>query len=248
MRLLLPLLLAGAPDAEPAAADEVTVFAAASLATALDEVAAGWTARTGVEVVLSYAGSPQLARQIREGAPADLFLSASEEWMDALAAEGLIVPGSRTDLLGNGLVLVAHGSGVPPVDLAALPSLLGEGRLAMALVDSVPAGQYGRQALTALGLWDAIEPRVAQSENVRAALALVAAGEAPFGVVYASDAAAEPGVTAVAAFPESSHAPILYPAALVSGRADADAAAFLAHLDSPEADAAFAAQGFRVLD
>jgi molybdate transport system substrate-binding protein len=243
------LLLALLPM--PAAAEEVVVFAAASLQTALDGLAAAWEAETGHDVVLSYAGTSQLARQVEAGAPAQVFVSASADWMDALEDGGLIDPASRTDLLGNTLVLVAHGADVAPVALGPdtdLPALLGGGRLAMALVDSVPAGQYGREALASLGLWDEAEPLVAQAENVRAALALVASGEAPYGIVYASDAAAEPGVTVVAAFPEGSHAPVVYSAALVAANATDAARAFLAHLDAPEADAAFAAEGFEVLD
>jgi molybdate transport system substrate-binding protein len=201
---------------------------------------------------VSYAGTPQLAQQIQEGAPADLFVSASVAWMDALEDEGLLVEGSRRDLLGNTLVLVGHGD-VPPVEVGPgldLPALLGDGKLAMALVDSVPAGQYGREALESLGLWAAVEPRVAQAENVRAALALVAAGEAPYGIVYGSDAIADDGaddrVTVVGTFPADSHAPIVYPAALLT---ESDpAAAFLDHLESPEAGAVWLSQGFAPLD
>lgn len=230
------------------------MFAAASLKTALDGIAAGWEAATGNEVVASYAGTPQLARQIEEGAPADVFLSASSDWMDDLEGKGLIVAESRRDLLGNTLVLVAHGEAVPveigpDIDWAAL---LGDGRLAMAMVDSVPAGVYGKEALTALGAWAAIEPQVAQAENVRAALVLVAQGEAPYGIVYGSDAIADDGaenaVTVVGTFPAESHSPITYPAALVAGRDNPAAAAFLDHLSSPEARAVFEAQGFTVLD
>ncbi len=240
--------------AAPADADRVTVFAAASLGTALDEIAAGWEKATGHEVVASYAGTPQLARQIEAGAPADLFLSASVAWMDALAAQGLIVAESRRDLLGNTLVLVAHGEGAAPVAIGPgldLAGLLGGGRLAMALVDSVPAGQYGREALESLGLWTAVEPSVAQADDVRAALALVARGEAPYGIVYGSDAVADDragdDVTVVGTFPEGSHAPIRYPAALVAGRDSPAAAAFLDHLSSPEARAVWERLGFAPL-
>lgn len=256
-RLALLLGLATLPQALlPArlSAETVTVFAAASLKTALDAVAAGWEAETGDEVLISYAGSPQLAAQIQAGAPADVFVSAAPAWMDVLEDDGLIRPGTRVDLLGNTLVLVAHGEAAPValgpgLDLAGL---LGGGRLSMALVDSVPAGQYGRAALEALGAWEAVEPLVAQSENVRAALALVASGEAPYGVVYGSDAVAarEAGddVTVVGAFPASSHPPIIYPAALVAGGDGPGAAAFLDHLSSDAARAVFEAQGFSVLD
>jgi molybdate transport system substrate-binding protein len=251
---MLRPLLAALLLATPAAAEQVTVFAAASLRTALDEIAAAWGDANGHEVVLSYAGTPQLARQIIEGAPADLFLSAAVQWMDELASQGLIVPESRRDLLGNTLVLVAHGAGAPRVEIGPdldLAALLGGGKLAMALVDSVPAGQYGKEALTNLGLWDAVEPSVAQAENVRAALALVSSGEAPLGIVYGSDAtaddAAEDRVTVVGTFPADSHAPITYPAALVAGRDNPAAAEFLEHLGSPEAAEVFARLGFTPL-
>lgn len=240
--------------ASSARAEQVTVFAAVSLKTALDEIAAQWGGATGNEVVASYAGSSQLAQQIEEGAPADLFLSASEEWMDDLASKDLIVAESRRDLLGNTLVLVAHGAGAAPVEIGPsldLPALLDGGKLAMALVDSVPAGQYGKEALTNLGLWDAVEPSVAQTENVRAALALVASGEAPYGIVYGSDAIADDEasdeVSVVGTFPEGSHAPITYPAALVAGRDNATAAQFLDQLSSPEATAVFERLGFQPL-
>ncbi len=232
-----------------AAAEAVTVFAAASLKTALDAVADGFEAGAGAEVTLSYAGSSALARQIVRGAPADIFLSASPDWMDRVAAEGLLEPGSRRDLLGNRLVLIAPAPGPRPVSLDTetdLTALLGGGRLAMALVEAVPAGIYGRQALTHFRLWDAVAGQVAQTDNVRAALALVARGEASLGIVYATDARAEPRVAVLAAFPEESHGPILYPVARLA-RSGPEAAAFLAHLTSPEAAAIFTAHGFIVL-
>lgn len=235
----------------PAAADEVVVFAAASLRTALDEIAAGWMAGTGHTVTLSYAGSNALAQQILQGAPADIFLSAAEVWMDEVEAAGLVLPGTRQDLLGNRLVLIAHGTGAAPVEIGPgldLAGMLGDGRLAMALADAVPAGQYGKAALTALGLWDAVAPSVAQADNVRAALALVAAGEAPYGIVYATDAAAGDAVTVVGTFPQDSHPPILYPAALLAGAADPADRDFYGALSSAAAAAAFARQGFAVLD
>lgn len=224
---------------------EVTVFAAASLKTALDEIAADWQAEGGTTVTPVYGSSPAMAKQIAEGAPADIFISASVAWMDDLAGKGLIREDSRRDLLGNRLVLVAHGQ-QPPVTLdpaTDLAGLLGGGRLSMAMIDSVPAGQYGAEALQTLGLWDQVKDSLAQSENVRAALQLVALGEAPLGVVYASDAVAEPGVSVIATFPETSHAPITYPAALTVGAAP-EAAAFLDHLTSPGATAVFTANGF----
>lgn len=251
---LAALLLAALIPAAPALADRVSVFAAASLATALGAVAAGWEAATGHEAVPTHAGTPQLARQIAQGAPADLFLAASPDWMDDLERRGLLAPGTRRDLLGNSLVLIAHGE-APPVAIGPgldLPALLGDGLLAMAFVDSVPAGVYGREALTSLGLWDAVAPRVAQAENVRAALALVASGEAPLGIVYGSDAvaarAAGEDVSVLGTFPPDSHAPIAYPAALLRGRDTPAARDLLDHLSSPAARAVWEAQGFTVPD
>jgi molybdate transport system substrate-binding protein len=231
------------------AAEQVTVFAAASLKTALDAVAADWEAATGGAAALSYGGSSALARQIEAGAPADVFISASVEWMDELDGRGLLEPGTRRDLLGNALVLIAHGKWADPVKLAPDFDLAGhlgpEGRLAMALVDSVPAGQYGQTALTSLGLWDSVAPRVAQADNVRAALALVAGGEAPLGIVYRTDAGADDNVTVIGTFPEDSHPPIVYPVARIRG---AGGAAFLKWLAGPAAAARFREAGFRLIE
>ncbi len=235
----------------PASADEVVVFAAASLKTALDAVAADFQAATGHQVTISYAGSNALAKQIIEGAPADIFLSAAVNWMDEVEKAGLVVPGNRTDLLGNTLVLVAHDPAASRAELAPgfdLSERLGDGKLSMAMIDAVPAGQYGKAALESLGLWPSVEASVAQSENVRAALALVAAGEAPYGIVYASDAIAESGVTVVGTFPADSHPPIVYPVALLTTAADAADRAFFQALSSDAADARFTAQGFLLLD
>jgi molybdate transport system substrate-binding protein len=238
-----------AAAALPAAAAEVTVFAAASLGGALDEVAAAWGARTGHTATLSYGASSALARQIEAAAPADIFISASVEWMDTLAASGNVREGTRADILGNTLVLIAHGRAAAPVTVDPaldLPGLLGEGKLAMALVDAVPAGIYGKAALTSLGLWDAVADRVAQSDNVRAALAFVARGEAPLGIVYATDAAAEDNVTVVGTFPADSHPPIVYPAALVARSTEPAAQDLLAFLASPEAREIWQRYGFAV--
>lgn len=234
----------------PASAEDVTVFAAASMKTALDQVAAEFQEATGHTVTLNYAGSNLLARQIIEGAPADIFISANVGWMDEVEKEGLVAEGERHDILGNSLVLIAHDA-AEPVELNAdtdLPALLGDGKLAMALVDAVPAGQYGKAALEHLGLWEGVEPSVAQADNVRAALALVATGEAPYGIVYATDAHAEPAVEIVGEFPEDSYPPIIYPAALLSGAADQADRDFFAAMREDAADAVFADQGFRVLD
>jgi molybdate transport system substrate-binding protein len=250
---LLGALLALGPALAPgrAGAEDITVFAAASLKNALDAVAADWSAETGNEAVISYAGSSALAKQIEQGAPADIFISASTDWMDALAGGGHIREGTREDLLGNTLVLIAHGTGAAPVEIGPgldLASMLGDGRLAMALVDSVPAGVYGKAALSSLGLWESAAPKVAQADNVRAALALVATGEAPMGIVYRTDAKAEDDVTVVGTFPADSHKPIVYPAAVTTESADPEtAAAFLDYLAGEEARPAFEAEGFRVL-
>ena len=243
MRLsLLAALIALAPAAH---ADEITIFAAASLKTALDQIAANWQAAQGDTVVISYAGSSQLAKQIQQGAPADLFISASTGWMDAVQDSDNIDPATRRDLLGNTLVLV--GTGKPAeAPIADLPALLGDAKLAMAMVDSVPAGQYGKAALESLGLWENVAPSVAQADNVRSALALVALGEAPYGIVYATDAHAEPKVHVVGTFPKGSYPPAIYPAALLKGAADPADKAFFDALSAPEADAIFAAQGFKV--
>lgn len=232
----------------PAAAQDLTVFAASSLKTALDQVAAAFTAETGTKVAISYAASPALVKQIAQGAPADIFISASPDWMDELAKSSLIQPATRRDLLSNTLILIASGTMATPFDLATtdLASRLGDGKLAMAMVDSVPAGVYGKQALTALGQWDALAPHVAQSENARAALALVASGEAPFGITFLTDANASDAVTEIYAFAADTHAPILYPAALTTTAAPA-AEALLTYLSAPAARQIFASQGFKPL-
>lgn len=249
MRRLALISALGTSLALPAAADEVVVFAAASLKTALDAVAADFQATTGHKVTISYAGSNLLARQIMDGAPADVFVSAAENWMDTVETAGLVVPGRRHDLLGNTLVLIAHDPGAAPVTLGPdldLAGLLGDGRLSMAMVDAVPAGQYGKQALMSLGLWAGVEPMVVQSENARSALALVSAGEAPFGIVYGSDAVADGRVTVIGTFPPDSHQPIAYPAALLTGAADAADRAFFDALSADAADAIFRQQGFSI--
>ncbi|MGP6089195.1 molybdate ABC transporter substrate-binding protein [Antarctobacter jejuensis] len=229
--------------ARPALAEPVTVFAAASLKTALDELA-----QIHGGLVLSYAGSSALARQVQLGAPADVLFLANTDWMEVLESDGMIAPGTRVDLLGNRLVL-AGPVGSAPVEIGPtmdLVGLLGDGRLAMALVNAVPAGIYGKAALESLGLWEDVAPRVAQTDNVRAALALVSLGQAPLGIVYASDVLADPKVTALGVFPEESHPPIRYPVAAVAGR-EAVAAGFLSFLQGPEARAVFEKHGFAVL-
>lgn len=234
-----------------AGAEEVTVFAAASLSTALERVAEVWAAETGHVAIMSYAGSSALANQIRQGAPADIFISASEDWMDAIEDSGDLRQGSRRDLLGNTLVLVAHGHDMAPVTIDEaldLAGMLRDERLAMAMVDAVPAGVYGKAALTALGLWEGVEPLVAQSDNVRAALAFVAQNEAPLGIVYATDAIAEDKVSIIGTFPESSHEPITYPAAITAQSESPVAEAFLEYLASDPARAIWQEFGFSILD
>ncbi|QIR84715.1 molybdate ABC transporter substrate-binding protein [Paracoccus sp. AK26] len=232
----------------PAIADDVTVFAAASLTDALDRVAREWSAETGQTAVISYAGSPVLAKQIGEGAPADIFISASPDWMDELDASGDIRPDTRRDLLGNSLVLIAHGAARPvTVDKTLdLPAMLQGGKLSMAMVDSVPAGIYGKAALIQLGLWDKVAPMVAQSDNVRTALAFVARNEAPLGIVYATDAAAQENVTVIGTFPAGSHDPIIYPAAITAQSDSDQAEAFLDYLSSAPAQAIWRDFGFTV--
>ena len=244
--LVTCLALAASPL--PAIADDVTVFAAASLTDALDRVAREWSAETGQTAVISYAGSPVLAKQIGEGAPADIFISASPDWMDELEASGDIRPDTRRDLLGNSLVLIAHGAARPvTVDKTLdLPAMLDGGKLSMAMVDSVPAGIYGKAALTRLGLWDKVAPMVAQSDNVRTALAFVARNEAPLGIVYATDAAAQENVTVIGTFPAGSHDPIIYPAAITAQSDSDQAEAFLDYLSSAPAQAIWRDFGFTV--
>jgi molybdate transport system substrate-binding protein len=229
------------------AADPI-VFAAASLKDALDDAAALYKQQTGADVTLNYAGSSTLAKQIEQGAPADIFFSADTDWMDYLEERGLIDKDSRVTLLGNAIVLVVPKASDVTIKIAPgmpLAEVLGkDGHLAMANVDSVPAGRYGKAALEHLGVWDAVADKVVQADNVRAALAFVAAGEAPLGIVYATDAAAEPAVRIVDAFPADSHPPIRYPVALTASSQNPDAAAFLDFLTSDTARPAFEKQGF----
>lgn len=228
-------------------AETLTVFAAASLKNAMDELTEAWAAETGHTAAVALAGSSTLARQIEQGAPADVFISANTDWMDRLETRELVVKGTRVDLLGNALVLVAHGPNAPQVSLNTLAEALGTDHLAMALVNAVPAGIYGKTALEHLDLWSTVQDHVVQADNVRAALAFVATGEAPFGIVYASDAVAENRVSVVARFPRDSHPPILYPAAAIKGGKERLAADFLTFLQSPAAQTVFEQQGFETL-
>lgn len=231
------------------AAERLTVFAAASLKTALDAAGSVWQASTSGELAISYAASSALARQIEQGAPADVFFSADRDWMSYLAERNLITPGSTRELLENEMVLIAPADSKTKAVIAKdfpLASLLGEGRLAMADVKSVPAGKYGKAALESLGIWSSVESRIAQAENVRGALKLVATGEAPLGIVYKTDAIAEATVKIIGTFPADSHPPIIYPVAVIATSQHAGAAEFVKFLQSATAQAIFVEQGFTV--
>ena len=252
LALLVAAGLAWTAGAVPAVAQgkDIVVFAAASLKNALDDIAGQWQRETGKKTVISYAASNTLIKQIEQGAPADIFISADLDWMDYGQQKDLIRPDSRSNLLGNRLVLIApKDSSVsaniqPGFDLAAL---LKGGRLAMGNVDAVPAGKYGKASLEKLGVWDSVKDKIAQAESVRAALLFVSRGEAPLGIVYQTDAAADPNVKIVGTFPEDTHPPIIYPVALTKESTNADAQEFLNSLRSPSARAAFERQGFTVL-
>jgi molybdate transport system substrate-binding protein len=243
----LALVLPAPVLAQPAA--PVTVFAAASLKNVLDEIGAAYAAKSGRQARFSYAASSALARQLAAGAPADVFISADSDWMDFAAKNGLIVAASRRDLLTNHLALIAPaiskvrlriGKGMP------LAQALGDGRLAVAGPD-VPAGKYAKASLIALGVWDSVAGKLAPADNVRGALLFVSRGESPLGIVYDTDAKVEPAVRIVGLFPDSSHPPIVYPAALVAHSSDPDAAAFFGFLQGPDAATIFRKYGFIVL-
>ncbi|WP_374658310.1 molybdate ABC transporter substrate-binding protein [Phenylobacterium sp.] len=250
MKLLrwIAALAAAALMSGAARAETVTVFAAASLKNALDEVGAAY-AKTGGEARFSYAASSAIARQIEQGAPADVYVSADSDWMSYLAERKLIVAASRRDLLTNRLALIAPadsrtairiGKGMP------LAKALGSGRLALAGPD-VPAGKYAKASLTALGVWDGVSGKLAQAENVRTALQYVARGESPLGIVYDTDAKVEPRVRIVGLFPDATHPRIVYPAAVVAASKNPDAVKFLTYMSSPAAAAIFQKYGFKVL-
>ncbi len=234
-----------------AQAKALVVFAAASLKNALDEIATDWSKANAKPVPkISYAASSALAKQIEQGAPADLFLSADLDWMDYVAKKNLIAADTRVNLLSNKIVLITSRDANVSLNVKQgfdLGKVLGGGKLAMANVDAVPAGKYGKAALEKLGAWNGVKDKIAQAENVRAALLLVARGEAPLGIVYATDAAAEPNVKIVAAFPDDTHAPIVYPAAMTRDAKSADARGFLDYLKSVKARSSFEKQGFTVL-
>ena len=228
----------------------LTVFAAASMKNALDEVDAAYTAKSGIGIVASYAASSSLAKQIEQGAPADIFVSADTDWMDYAIGKKTVNEPTRVNLLGNRIVLIAPGDSKidnvaigPGFDLARLA---GDGRIATGDVKAVPSGKYARAALEKLGAWQAAEPKFAMAESVRAALILVARGEAVLGIVYATDARIEPGVKVVGSFPEDSHPAIIYPAAATAA-AKPEAAGYLTFLRSPVAKAIFEKYGFSFL-
>jgi molybdate transport system substrate-binding protein len=236
--------------AVPARAADILVFAAASLKESLDEAVAAYQRQSGDTAKISYGASSALARQIEADAPADLFISADLDWMDYLQKRNLIQPGTRKKLLGNRLVIVAPAGAAVSLDIKPgfdLAGALKGGHLAMADPDSVPAGKYGKAALQMLGIWDAVKGAVAPAENVRVALLYVARRETPLGIVYATDAAADPGVKVAGVFPENSHPPIIYPVALTARSQNPSAARLLDFLGSPAAKPIFEKHGFTVL-
>jgi molybdate transport system substrate-binding protein len=232
------------------AADKITVFAAASMKNALDNIDKAFMKETGKEVTVSYAASGALAKQLENGAPADVFISADTDWMDYVAKKKLIKDDTRLNLLGNRIVLVAAKDKAKPVEIKEgmdLAGLLGDGRLAMGQPATVPAGKYGQAALEKLGLWSSVEKKVAGAESVRAALALVSRGEAPYGIVYQTDVSSDPGVAVVGTFPESSHPPIIYPVAITADSKNPDTQAYFDYLKSDKAVPFFEHEGFTVL-
>jgi molybdate transport system substrate-binding protein len=233
-----------------AKAEDITVFAAASLKNALDDAAASFQARNGDKVIVSYAASSALAKQIENGAPADLFISADLDWMNYLQQKGLLQLTTRFNLLGNELVLIAPSDSTVQTEIKPgfpLAALLQDGRLAIADPNSVPAGKYGKAALQILDVWPTIENKIAPAEDVRGALLFVARKEAPLGIVYRTDAMADKDVKIVAVFPADSHPPIIYPAALTASSKNPAAAQFLAFLKSADATPYFEKQGFAFL-
>ena len=246
----LLLVLASAP--QPAAAqDSLTIFAAASMRNALDDVDTAFTKATGVKVTASYAASSALAKQIAQGAPADVYVSANIKWMDFLDQKKLIAPDTRINLLGNQLVLIApKDSKLDHVTIGKgfdIVKLAGDGRIAVANTKAVPAGLYAKAALTSLGVWAAAEPKLAQAENVRATLAYVARGETPLGIVYSTDAKIEPKVKIVGVFPAGSHPAITYPVGAIAGSKNAHVKRYLKFLQTQAAKDIFEKYGFSFL-
>jgi molybdate transport system substrate-binding protein len=236
-------------SAADARGSPITVFAAASLTNALQELGDGFTKEYSIPVRFSFAASSGLARQIENGAPADIFFSADLEWMDYLQARNLIRRDTRHDVLGNRLVLIAPADSKIKLKIGPhfpLLAALGKGRLATGDPDSVPVGRYARQALTNLGIWNEVADRLIRADSVRSALAFVDRGEAPLGIVYETDALIDKSVQVVDVFPAGSHMPIVYPIAL-TGPAKGDAAKFLAYVRGPAGEVAFKAYGFTPL-
>lgn len=230
-------------------AADITVFAAASLKESLDENIKAFAAKTGNQVRVSYAGSNALARQIESGAPADLFISADEEWMDHVAQKNLLAPGSRRNLVRNSLVLIAPAASTAQLIIAPkfpLAATLKDGRLALANPQAVPIGRYARAALTTLGVWRDVENRITNSENVRAALLLVALGETALGIVYATDAKAEPKVRVVDTFAANLHPPVVYPAAVIAGSRNPATQTLLDYLGGDDARVVWVKYGFSI--
>ena len=248
--LAAAIAIAAAPHPGTAQEKSIVVFAAASMKNALDDVDAAFTRQGGIKVVASYAASSALMKQIEQGAPADVFLSADIDWMDYGAQRNLIKTDTRVNLLGNRLVLIApRDSKIGDVTIAPgfdLAALAGSGRVATGDVRAVPVGLYAKAALEKLGIWASVEHKMAMAENVRAALVLVARGEAPLGIVYETDARIDPGVKIVGVFPEDSHPPIIYPVALTAN-AKPDAAQYLAFLRTQAAKSMFEHYGFNFL-
>ncbi len=246
---LLVLLLTAVYPLAARSTDDVTAFAAASLTDACNKIGELYRKRTGGVIKFSFAASSTLARQIAAGAGADIFASADEEWMDYLQRRNLVIGATRVSILGNQLVLVAQAASALQVDIRPnfdLAGLLGNGRLATGDPAHVPVGRYAQQALQALGVWKIAEPRLARADNVRAALALVERGEAPLGIVYATDARLTKHVKVVGVFPPASHQPIVYPFAIVMGRDRPKVNAFFAFLTSSNARQVFRDEGFGV--
>jgi molybdate transport system substrate-binding protein len=239
------------PPPSSMAQEQITVYAAASLKNALDDTSTAFTKATGVKVVASYEASSALAKQIEQGAPADIFISADLRWMDYVAERKLIKPETRVNLLGNKLVLIAPASSrLDHVTIGQgfdLARLAGNERIAVADVKAVPAGLYAKAALEKLGAWAAAEPKLAQAENVRATLAFVARGETPLGIVYETDAKVEPKVKVVGTFPDGSYPPVTYPVAATAGGSKASVERYLGFLRSGAAKSIFEKYGFSVL-
>jgi len=252
LRAAVGLMLSWGLARTPAQAQggDVLVFAAASLKNALDAINTQWQKEMGKKATISYGSSPALAKQIEHAAPAQIFISADLDWMDYLAQKNLIMPQTRSNLLGNRIVLIAPKDNAQSIEIKPgfdLAKFLGEGRLSIANAAAVPAGKYGKAAFEKLGVWRTVSSKLAQAENARAALLLVSRGEASAGIVYQTDAAADGNVKIIGTFPEDTHPPIIYPIALTANATHSDAAPFLAYLRSGKAKPLLEAQGFTVL-